>query len=56
MHCNHCRMFVEKAILSVDGVSDAKVDLQKKAAYVEGTAPEEAVRQAVEKAGYTCTY
>lgn len=56
MHCNHCRMFVEKAILSVDGVSDAKVDLQKKEAYVEGTATEEAVRQAVEKAGYTCTY
>ncbi len=56
MHCNHCRMFVEKAILSVDGVSDAKVDLQKKEAYVEGTASAEEVCRAVEKAGYTCTY
>lgn len=55
MHCNHCRMFVEKAILEVDGVTDAKVDLQRKEAYVEGTASDEAVCAAVERAGYSCT-
>ncbi len=55
MHCNHCRMFVEKAILEVDGVTDAKVDLHRKEAYVEGTASDEAICRAIEKAGYSCT-
>lgn len=55
MNCNHCRMSAEKAILSVAGVTAATVDLQKKEAYVEGTASAEAIIKAIEEVGFTCT-
>lgn len=55
MNCNHCRMSAEKAILSVPGVESAQVDLQKKEAYVEGTASAEDICKAVEEVGFTCT-
>lgn len=55
MNCNHCRMSAEKAILSVAGVTAATVDLQKKDAYVEGTASAEAIIKAIEEVGFTCT-
>ena len=55
MSCNHCRMSAEKAILAVEGVTTANVDLQKKAAYVEGTAPAAAIIHAVGEVGFTCT-
>ena len=56
MNCNHCRMSAEKAIQAVPGVTSASVDLQKKEAYVEGTASPEAVCKAVEEVGFTCTF
>lgn len=55
MNCNHCRMSAEKAIQGVAGVTSASVDLQKKEAYVEGTATDEAICKAVEEVGFTCT-
>lgn len=55
MNCNHCRMSAEKAILSVAGVTAATVDLQKKEAYVEGTASAEAIIKAIEEVGFMCT-
>lgn len=55
MNCNHCRTAAEKAILSVAGVTAASVDLATKMAVVEGTAPSEAICQAVEEVGFTCT-
>ncbi|MDO4510856.1 MAG: SO_0444 family Cu/Zn efflux transporter [Bacteroidales bacterium] len=55
MNCNHCRMAAEKAILAVEGVTAATVDLQKKEAQVEGTASAEAICKAVEEVGFTCT-
>ncbi|MBQ0149275.1 MAG: permease [Bacteroidales bacterium] len=55
MNCNHCRMSAEKAIQAVPGVTSASIDLQKKEAYVEGTASPEAVCKAVEEVGFTCT-
>lgn len=55
MSCNHCRMSAEKAIQAVPGVTGASVDLQKKEAYVEGTASPEAVCKAVEALGFACT-
>lgn len=35
MHCNHCKMTVEKALNSLEGVVDTKVDLEKKQAVIE---------------------
>ena len=57
MSCNHCKMAVEKALLAVNGVSLAQVDLQKATAEVTVS---EAVTHAmltyaVEEAGYTVT-
>ena len=55
MNCNHCRLSAEKAISAVAGVTSAKVDLQNKEAYVEGTASDEDICRAVEEVGFTCT-
>ncbi len=55
MSCNHCRMSAEKAILAVEGVTAATVNLQEKAAYVEGTAQPEEVCKAVDSLGFKCT-
>lgn len=35
MHCNHCKMTVEKALSGLDGVTDAKVDLEDKNAVIK---------------------
>ena len=55
MTCNHCKMAVEKAVSSLDGVKSAKVDLAKKnlaVKYDESQANEGAIKQAVIDAGY----
>ena len=53
MHCSHCATNVERAIRSLDGVTDVDVDLSAGTARVRGKADPEAVRQAVEDIGYT---
>ncbi len=55
MNCNHCRATVEKAILAVEGVTSATVDLQTKEAHVEGTASSDDIKKAVEQVGFKCT-
>lgn len=54
MMCNHCKAKVEKALNSVSGVSDARVDLDKKCVYLELSAEtnEESLIQAVITAGF----
>ncbi len=55
MTCNHCVMRVEKAIKAVQGVRDAKVDLQKGEAAVTYDEASEALVKlsaAVVDAGY----
>lgn len=52
MECNHCRMTVEKAIASVEGVTKVVVDLSSATASVEGTADESAIRASVERSGF----
>lgn len=53
MNCNHCRMSAEKALLSVEGVTSASVDLASKEARVEGTASKEALAKAISEVGFT---
>lgn len=53
MTCMHCKMSVEKALKSVDGVESADVDLMKKEAVVKGSAPRDTLVKAVEDAGYS---
>ena len=54
MHCEHCKMSVEKALSAVEGVSSAVVDLKKKTATVTLSAPveDQSLQKAVEQAGF----
>ncbi len=53
MKCDHCRMRVENAIKSVEGVTQVKVDVATARASIEGHFAIEKVKQAIETAGYT---
>ncbi|WP_302780546.1 heavy metal translocating P-type ATPase [Intestinimonas butyriciproducens] len=52
MMCQHCVAHVSKALNSLPGVT-ANVDLDTKTATVSGTASDEALKKAVEEAGYS---
>ena len=52
MSCAACQARVEKAVSGVPGVSACSVSLLTNSMGVEGSAPDEAVIRAVEKAGY----
>ena len=51
MMCQHCRAHVEKALNAIDGVT-AAVDLDSRTAIVTGDVSDDAIRAAVEEAGY----
>ena len=51
MMCQHCRAHVDKALNAIPGAS-ATVDLDSKTAVVSGDVSDEAIRAAVEEAGY----
>ena len=53
MNCNHCRMSAEKALRSVEGVTNASVDLATGEALVDGTATREALAKALSEIGFT---
>ncbi|MCD7721877.1 MAG: permease [Prevotellaceae bacterium] len=53
MSCNHCRMTAERALLSVEGVEAATVDLPSALARVTGTATQEALSRAIASVGFT---
>jgi len=56
MTCNHCKMNVEKAAASVEGVLKAEVNLDKKELAIDaadGADVTTAVKEAVKEAGYT---
>lgn len=54
MSCNHCVMAVTKALNEIDGIKDAKVDLQKGEATFEQVMPVNMniVKERIKKAGY----
>ncbi len=54
MTCNHCVMRVTKALLSVEGIRNVKVDLQKGEAAYEEDKPvdRKIIEEQVRKAGY----
>ncbi len=55
MSCAACSARVEKAVLSLDGVSSCSVNLLTGSMGVEGTAASEEIIRAVENAGYTAS-
>lgn len=52
MTCNHCRNHVEKAILGVEGVTQASVSLEDGEGQIIGTASDEDIIKAVGEIGY----
>ncbi len=55
MMCMHCVKHVETALKAVEGVEDVSVSLEDRKAVVNGSAGDDALRSAVESAGYTVT-
>lgn len=55
MTCDHCQRAVQSALESVEGVENARVDLDSGSAQVEGTADVTALVAAVEEEGYQAT-
>ena len=52
MMCMHCVKHVDKALNAVEGVTAVNVSLEEKQAVVEGSMTDEALKAAVEDAGY----
>jgi copper chaperone CopZ len=55
MSCDHCRHAVEREVVQVAGVDAVVVDLAAKTVRVTGEAADEAVRAAIDEAGYDVT-
>lgn len=53
MHCSHCEAAVCRAVEEIPGVESASASASRKTLTIKGPAAEDAIRTAVEKAGYT---
>ncbi len=53
MKCQHCSGAVQKALEKLEGISGVKVDLDTGLVSFDGTAKEDLVKTAIEKAGFT---
>lgn len=54
MHCNHCKMAVEKVLKKLEGVQFTEVDLEKKIAVVEyeGNLENETIKEVITEEGF----
>ena len=52
MTCGHCKASIESEVNKLDGVSQIIVDLEAKTVQVDGTAPDDAIRAAIDEAGF----
>ena len=50
--CDHCKAAIEGEVGAVAGVANVDVDIEAKSVRVEGDAPDEAIRAAIDEAGY----
>lgn len=53
MHCSHCEAAVVRSVEGIPGVESAKASASGNKLVIKGSAKEEDLRAAVEKAGYT---
>lgn len=53
--CDHCKTTIEKEVGELDGVSSVVVNVDKQLVTVDGPVSDEAVRVAIEAAGYEVT-
>lgn len=50
--CNHCKHAIETEVATVPGVDSVNVDVASKTVGVEGEAADDAIRAAIDEAGY----
>jgi copper chaperone len=50
--CDHCKHAIESEVAKVDGVTVVTVSVPDKTVTVEGDASDEAIRAAIDEAGY----
>lgn len=50
--CGHCKTAIEGEVAGVDGVVAVEVDVDAKTVRVDGEAADEAIRSAIDDAGY----
>ena len=55
MQCNHCKMTVEKALSSIEGITNVEVSLEDKNAVIEYNKEIEndKIKQVIEEAGFS---
>ena len=53
MHCSHCEAAVCRSVEDIPGVESASASASRKTLTIKGPAEEDAIKSAVEKAGYT---
>jgi len=50
--CDHCKHAIESEVATVDGVESVVVDVATKTVVVDGSPADDAVRAAIDEAGY----
>ncbi|MBW3659995.1 MAG: copper ion binding protein [Actinobacteria bacterium] len=50
--CGHCKASIEGEVGKLDDVSSVNVDIDRKTVTVEGDASDEAIKAAIDEAGY----
>jgi len=53
MSCQHCQQAVERCLAQLPGASQVQVELASHSAWVSGACDPEAMREAIEEAGFT---
>lgn len=53
MTCNHCVETISGAVVAIDASADLKFDVQSRQVKIESRASRDAVREAIERAGYS---
>ncbi len=55
MQCNHCKMAVEKALSTIEGMTKVEVNLEEKQAVIEleREIENDVIKEVIEKEGYT---
>ncbi|MGL4737513.1 MAG: heavy-metal-associated domain-containing protein [Cellulosilyticaceae bacterium] len=52
MSCGHCSGHVKEALEALDGVVKVDVNLQEGTAHIDGSVSQDAVKEAIDEAGY----
>ncbi len=55
MHCDHCVSAVTEALKALPGITSVSVSLEKNEAVIEGSVPDNLLKEAIEDIGFDVT-